>query len=97
MCEDHTKLQICPIPFMLFNMNNHVGGQKMNLTWWDTDPNIIRELTYWATSEKQSDSNWDISVFVYKATADCVDCNSEVVTLNFRFEVSSFKKHFLCV
>ena len=94
MCEAHTRLQICPIPHMLLNMRNYVGGQQMNLSWWDAAPNIINEVTYWATSQKQSDSNWETSVFVYKDTADCEDCKSDVVTLNFRFEVS--KSYLIC-
>ena len=71
---------------MLFNLDT-VANATMNLQWWDADPNTVQKVSYWATSKQQSDSNWDSSVFIYKATADCVDCNSEVVTLNFRFEV----------
>ena len=51
---------------MLLNMRNYVGGQQMNLSWWDAAPNMINEVTFWATSQKQSDSNWETSVFVYK-------------------------------
>ena len=84
-------LQICPIPFHLFNLNSFVGGQRMNLTWFHSDPNKIVKTAYFATSRQQSDSNWDTSVFIYNTTANCVvDCYSEIVTLNFRFEVSSY-------
>ena len=82
-----SMLQICPIPFRLYNMNTYNGGQQMNLSWWDGNPNRILQTTYWATPRQQSDSNWNSSVFIYRANADCVDCLTEGVTLNFRFEV----------
>ena len=60
----------------------------MNLSWYDADPNTLR-----TTSQHQSDSNWDTSVFIYKSTSDCADCISDVVTLNFRFEVSDIDSY----